>query len=753
MMVLVGRLMLLLAILLLSLEKRSNVCLAQGCDNNCNNNGVCSERARCICNEGYSGADCSLRVCPYGTAWSDFAYGKDAAHWSKECSNRGQCNTDTGLCACMDGFTGPACERMTCSGNCNNAGKCLSMRNYALATNGKTLVNGTYTTVWDVDKIYGCMCDNSFDGFDCSLKICPKGDDPLTTGQVNEIQLLKCAAITGSFVLSWNGVSTKPIPFSANAAAIQAALLTINQITAVKVTFSIEAGTVCQPAINVVQIEFQQQFGPLNPLVADGSGLGRGGVIAIAADGITSFSDSNGRVSTSVKGTKESDACSNRGICSVSDGTCTCFNTNGDAYGSSNGYGLVGTRGDCGHITSGTSVATCPGSTQCSGHGFCNSGTFRCSCSSGWTGGDCSMRVCPTGRSWFDIPSGPNTAHTTWATCSNMGICDTSAGKCSCRLNYFGEACEFMGCGGGTSAPCNGHGRCMSMSELALWSTVNGDNAGVTYGSDPNNQFTWDATRVYGCNCDYGYTGYDCTQRVCPKGDDPVTFDQNDEIQIMQCFADSGSFKLKFRQMVTSLIPANASSLVLQTILSALPTVGPCRVFYINDAVGTQIANTVRTTNFNLADIFTKVEIKGALGSQTSPDKFSNITKILNMYTTPACTNTGQTIIIVFDSAHGPLPQLTVDQTNLKSSSSQITPAVNIYWGGDQDVVSIGNSKTLKAAVGTTENDVCNNRGLCDTLSGVCKCFSAWTSSDGMGGLGQLNDCGFRKVDLAYQLY
>lgn len=669
-----------------------------------------------------------------------------------ECSSRGQCNTDTGLCSCMDGFTGPACERMTCSGNCNNAGKCISMRNYALANYGMTLVNGTYTTVWDVDKIYGCMCDSSHEGYDCSLKSCPRGDDPLTTGQVNEIQLLKCAAIGGSFLLSFNGVSTKPIPFDASAATLQAALLTIKQITAVKVTYSIPTGIVCQPAINVVQIEFLQQFGPLNPLVADGTSLGRGGVIAIAADGLTTFSDSIGQVFVPVKGTKESDTCSNRGLCTVSDGTCTCFNTNGDAYDSSNGYGAVGTRGDCGYIKSGTSVATCPGSTQCSGHGFCNTGTFRCSCSVGWTGGDCSLRVCPTGRSWFDIPSGPNTAHRTWATCSNMGICDTSSGKCSCRLNYFGQACEYMGCGGGTSTPCNGHGRCMSMSELALWSTVNGDNAGVTYGTDPNNQFTWDASRVYGCYCDTGYTGYDCTEKVCPTGDDPVTNDQNDEIQVLRCTADSGSFRLKFRQMTTDPIPANASSLFLQSVLSALPTVGPSRVFYIDDAVGTGIATTIRTTDFTLQDMFRKVSIKGGLQSPSLSDKFANITKVANTYTTPACTNNGQTIIIVFDSAHGPLPALTVDQTNLKST--QKAPLVDVGWGGTLDDVPLaGSTKTLKAVVGTTEDDVCNNRGICDTSTGRCRCFGAWTSSDGMGGLGTLNDCGFRKVDVAYQLY
>jgi hypothetical protein len=73
-----------------------------------------------------------------------------------------------------------------------------------------------------------------------------------------------------------------------------------------------------------------------------------GGLITISADGTTSMIDVLGGKFISVKGTKESDICSNRGTCSRVDGTCTCFTSNGDVYGSSNGYGTTGTRGDCG---------------------------------------------------------------------------------------------------------------------------------------------------------------------------------------------------------------------------------------------------------------------------------------------------------------------------------------------------------------------------------------------------------------------
>ena len=60
-----------------------------------------------------------------------------------------------------------------------------------------------YTTIWDADKIQGCYCDYPNFGYDCSLRQCPTGDDPLTTGQKNAVQLVECIASGGSFVLHY----------------------------------------------------------------------------------------------------------------------------------------------------------------------------------------------------------------------------------------------------------------------------------------------------------------------------------------------------------------------------------------------------------------------------------------------------------------------------------------------------------------------------------------------------------------------
>ena len=129
------------------------------------------------------------------------------------------------------------------------------------------------------------------------------------------------------------------------------------------------------------------------------------------------------------KGTTEHLDCAGRGNCDPIEGLCNC----NYMYASSDGRGNTGTRGDCGflddspfpegHILNGIAIERspklrikgCPTSTDgldCSGHGNCaGSPTWQCSCSAGWTSGDCSLRTCPKGHAWVDTPTRNNFAH------------------------------------------------------------------------------------------------------------------------------------------------------------------------------------------------------------------------------------------------------------------------------------------------------------------------------------------------------
>jgi hypothetical protein len=86
----------------------------------------------------------------------------------------------------------------------------------------------------------------------------------------------------------------------------------------------------------------------------------------------------------------------------------------------------------------------------------------------------------------------------------------------------------------------------------------------------------WDAEQIYGCVCNPGFGGYDCSEckqkfrtslppigtrlhcatvpmisiDKCPHGDDPLTTGQFTEIKILQCSTDDSdpTFKIKYQR-------------------------------------------------------------------------------------------------------------------------------------------------------------------------------------------------------------
>lgn len=296
-----------------------------------------------------------------------------------------------------------------------------------------------------------------------------------------------------------------------------------------------------------------------------------------------------------------------------------------------------------------------------------------------------------------------------------------------------------------TGSPhCSGNGRCLSMTNLALLALNNGDATSFTYGTDPNNPFTWDGGRIFGCHCDEGYSGYDCSLRDCPAGDDPGTYDDHVEVQLLQCKANSGVFRLSFRRQTTGPIGYNATAAVIKRELERLKGVRKVSVYFIQD--GRPPPHILH----HLQPLKMLPEGAPQWGNFSAKNRFQyNVPPVNTTYhpiNTPVCdTNGGQVAIVSFDAVHGDLPAMTADVSNLidtQNGNGLIgSGSVKIYQDGETvlGVVSIR---------GTTENAPCNNRGLCNQVTGQCSCFDGWSSSDGEGNPGFLNDCGYRSREI-----
>lgn len=91
-------------------------------------------------------------------------------------------------------------------------------------------------------------------------------------------------------------------------------------------------------------------------------------------------------------------------------------------------------------------------------------------------------------------------------------MCDRSTGECACFPGYTGSACQRNEC----PNDCSGNGICQSNLMFA-------EEGGARYHG------AWDSGLQFGCLCDSGYRGNDCSLQECPSDTDPNQFEGNTE--------------------------------------------------------------------------------------------------------------------------------------------------------------------------------------------------------------------------------
>lgn len=660
----------------------------------------------CLCDDGFSGFDCSRFECPRGDIPETAGQRRETMHI--------ECQADVGhFSVAFRGHASAAIphdapyghvrdylEKMPSVGRVE-----ISMANYSqriCAADAPVMTSITF-----VDDL-GDLPAARVSPLDLDLS----GGSPIL--RMVTRQVLRCPAgscdsmfnCSGGFYLEYDGELTSRLSWNASTAEVGVALEALPTLGVAsdfgEVNVSVRGGpTVCAGPQRAgrksnLTIELRASYGnayslsTINSLRSGDTGLPVN--LTLEAH----------------KGTKENELCSDRGFCDFARGTCLCLQRHTPPFSyrylSSDGYGGRGTRGDCGHI--GAEATSCPvaynaildRTLECGGHGVCDNSTYTCACDVGYYAGDCSLRTCPYGPAWFSEATGPDEAHES-TECSTMGVCDRTLGRCECRDGFGGVACERMECPTDEEGVvCSGHGRCLPMWRLAEETDYSGTAADITYGAETRqNEDQWDSRRIHACYCDTkdghqgdagpvayisgvlaanpnvgGYTGYDCSRRWCPTGDDPRTSGGVFEVQTIRCSAATTTgerFRIGFRRHVSQWISSNASAAAVEAALENLSTVGSVRVTFSS-------------------------------GKSACEPSWA--------YETAAGMS------VTFLSELGDVPMMTTE------------PFYNV-------------TETVK---GTKEEVECANQGYCDYVQGECMCLNGFVGSDGDGNVGTRRDCG-----------
>ena len=323
-----------------------------------------------------------------------------------------------------------------------------------------TKCNGHGTCYYNENKTngYGCHCDSTWVGDDCSLPAlaCPFN---CSNHGTCDVETGKCYCMS-----SWTGLACneaiQPCPNRCSGHGV----------------CQHEAGhCVCDSTFCGIDCGT-----PCNVCPSKCSGHGRCDLKLIAC-----YCDATwGGIDCSLPINPCPNACSGHGKCEVSTGTCYCEK------------GWVG-----------LSCEKCP----CGKHGYCNAtNPKKCICHPTWTGEKCNIPIipCPTAR--LGLP------------CSGNGNCDETIGKCMCEDGWGGLDCAYHvescpRCDDG--ALCGGHGMCdFTVGKCRCDYDYGGEACCGKHfcpencGSSSHGYCNKTTGR---CHCRRAWTGADCLEPLC----------------------------------------------------------------------------------------------------------------------------------------------------------------------------------------------------------------------------------------------
>lgn len=277
------------------------------------------------------------------------------------CSNKGNCNYNTGECECQNGFTGLACELLDCPSKnafkeCSGNGKCITVSEVS-----STIPSYYYYTPdddkiisankWQIYSLRKCKCELGYKGIDCSIPMCPYGPFFYDIADYNNNKTNMSPFVKFECKLNKENIHSDVIIHLNNAMVVFNTNNTIDEVKEVLKTHPIFEKLQSDEEVRITSsIDNNNQVC---------NSEGNNNIITIyfpkfyCAEDITidfEYQTNDLIISPSnplVYSDKKCYECSGNGICNIYNKECNCY----PGFYSSNGIGLHGYKGDCGYYS------------------------------------------------------------------------------------------------------------------------------------------------------------------------------------------------------------------------------------------------------------------------------------------------------------------------------------------------------------------------------------------------------------------
>lgn len=376
---------------------------------------------------------------------------------------------------------------------------------------------------WDADKIQGCLCDQGWEGYDCSRRSCPKGkdpNDPETKYTKEEVFYLQCQANSGYFSILVLGHYTEPIPFDADPGYLKFALESLPNVGRVAVIIAADSTglpEVCSSSeVVTTSIQFLDHFGSRPPILVTRN---------------TSNTRQWPSGSTSLNLNGASPILRLKTIYKLSCPNChNCYGSVYFTYKSSISASInitsLNATAEIKHMLSnlpdlkntnwpnfGLSVSHSGGVDA-----ICNSGvstTFTINLFSD-IGNIDGLQLIDGSVAAGNITLTNNKGNGTLFDCSNQGTCDYSTGICSCNQLYLNGIYQYRAMSSDGHQNLGTRGDCGFLNPPLTDCTISHADACNNRGRCAND------TKI--CHCYSDWTGLTCNFKQCPKVNQAVMF-------------------------------------------------------------------------------------------------------------------------------------------------------------------------------------------------------------------------------------